>query len=258
MKDLRQTKIISWLEREGTKSIKDLSDAFKVSEMTIRRDVAELSEKGIIVLKNGWVNLNSDLHREDERISDYTVESATKYMINEKRRIAEYAASMVRNDESIIIDNGTTMDFFASYLNDHLTLTVLTCNINAANRLIRKKNINLMLTGGEYHAETAMFTSPEGVSLINRMRGNKVFISASGIHESLGITCTRTYEIEVKQAMMASGSQKILLVDSSKFGDVQRCHFANLENFDTIVTDDGINDDFKQLVEEKGVELIIV
>lgn len=102
-----------------------------------------------------------------------------------------------------------------------------------------------------------MFESPEGISLIKKTRATKVFVSAAGVHENLGVTCSNNYEVLTKQAIINSSLEKILLVDSSKFGVVKSAYFADLDDFDTIITDDGISNEWKEIIHTKGIKLII-
>jgi len=103
-----------------------------------------------------------------------------------------------------------------------------------------------------------VFESPEAVEMIGRFRANKAFISASGVSERLGVTCTNTYEIEVKKASIRSSLGRILLVDSSKFGTIQAAYFADLREFTSVITDAGIPEDYAEHIRGLGIDLHIV
>lgn len=263
MKNDRFSKIISLLENSGTLSVKELSNILNVSEMTIRRDAILLEEKGIAFLKHGKIMLNVDLIDSSQinvRDSDkkYSLEKAGTHRINEKRRIANHAASLVMFGDSIIIDNGTTMNFLADELKKDEKITVLTCNFTVASQLVRCENIELLITGGNYHRSTGMMTGSQAIDIIRQTRANIAFISTLGIHEKLGVTCSNTYEIEAKKAMMESSSKTVLLADSSKFGKLVSYHFADIDQFDMIISDVELDKVYIELINEMGIELKLV
>jgi DeoR family deoxyribose operon repressor len=103
-----------------------------------------------------------------------------------------------------------------------------------------------------------MLESPEGIEMIKRIRANKSFISAAGVSEKLGVTCATAYEKETKRAVIESSDKKILLVDSTKFGKIKISHFADLTDFDIIITDIGISKEFVNIIKNIGIKLYIV
>jgi DeoR family deoxyribose operon repressor len=106
--------------------------------------------------------------------------------------------------------------------------------------------------------ETLVCESPEGVSLVRRYRANKAFLSAGGVSESLGVTCGDSSEAELKKAAVASSQTRILLADSRKFGRVTPAWFADLADFDAIVTDAGISLGFVEISRNLGIALHVV
>jgi DeoR family deoxyribose operon repressor len=102
-----------------------------------------------------------------------------------------------------------------------------------------------------------MLESPEGIQLINRTRASKVFLSAAGVSEQLGITCANQYEIESKKAIINAALSRILLVDSSKFGKIRPALFAQLSDIDAIVTDDDIPTEWRDIIDKLKITLHI-
>jgi len=122
---------------------------------------------------------------------------------------------------------------------------------------VRRKNIRTMFSGGIFHENTLMFESSEGLSMISRYRATKAFITASGVNHQFGVTCMNPYERETKKAAIRSSMKKILLVDSSKFGTVRSDYFAELADFDEIITDGGIPEEYAEIIKKLGVKLRI-
>lgn len=257
----RMNDLIKLLKESHGASAKELAARFHVSEMTIRRDLNLLIEQNKVTNKYGAFFYNNDLScMEVSNNSDdfYALGNAVTSNIEKKKRIGNFAASLIQENDVLIIDTGSTTECLTRSLPSSLTATVLCYNRNILNRLIDKPNISIIFAGGYYHPNTEMFESMEGLSLIQHTRANKVFISAAGIHETLGVTCANNYEIATKQAIFQSGVEKILLIDSSKFSMVKSAYFAQIEDFDTIITDDGITKEWINLIRAKDIQLYVV
>ena len=252
----RTNKIIDILKERNGATVKELASILNVSEMTIRRDLEVLKSNNIINNVYGAAIYNPSNNIE-KLGSFYDINNEIIKQENQKILIGKTAASLIEEDDIIIIDTGTTTEKLANSISSDLKISALIFNTNILNELIQKKNINLIFSGGYFHPTTQMFESPEGISLITKTRATKVFVSAAGVHESLGVTCSNNYEVLTKQAIINSSIEKILLVDSSKFGTVKSSYFADLENFDTIITDDGISDEWKEIIHSKNIKLII-
>ena len=95
-----------------------------------------------------------------------------------------------------------------------------------------------------WHPASASFSSDENLDLIRKIGINKAFISAAGVDVARGVSCVQFHEVAVKQAAMARSVAKYLVVDSSKFGQVKPAFFGNVDDFDGIVTDEGIHREF--------------
>jgi DeoR family deoxyribose operon repressor len=103
-----------------------------------------------------------------------------------------------------------------------------------------------------------MFESAEGVQLINKNRANKAFISAGGISEKLGIMTPFRYEVNTKRAAIETSQTRILMVDSSKFGKIEGAYFAEINEFDVIITDKAVDTYYADLIRASDIELHLV
>lgn len=251
----RLNSLINILKENNGASVRELSAALNVSDMTIRRDLELLKHKNLVINNYGAFFYNYTNNKEIE--DTYALNSAAIENPSQKYLIGRYAAGYISEQDILIIDTGTTTEAFAREIPNEINATILCYNRNILNLLYNKPNISLIFAGGYYHPNTEMFESSEGLSLISHTRANKVFISAAGIHETLGVTCSNNYEIAAKQAIFKSGVEKILLADSSKFSVVKSSYFANLCDFDTIITDSGITDKWIQIIKELGITLHI-
>lgn len=256
-KSERRKEIIKVLQLRNGVTIKEMSALFNVSEMTIRRDLQVLESEGFVKLVHGAAIYNPK-NDTDKIIKEYNLVTEKNRHNEAKNRIGKYAASLIDNKDFIIIDTGSTTERIVPSIGIDKDFTLLCYASNVMIPAITKPNLKLIMCGGEYHQDTMMFTSNNTVDFINRIRATKVFISAAGVDEKFGITCTREYEIDVKKAAMKSSKEKILLVDSSKFGQVTSAYFGELEDFDMVITDKELDPKWEEIILEKGIELVKV
>lgn len=264
----RRNELVRIIKEKNGATVKDLAEVFSVSVMTIRRDLEALEQSNLIINVHGAAiyNPSGNVSPLD---SGYHLTSAKTSMEEAKTKIGVLAASLISNDDIILIDTGSTTEKLALAMDSSLKATVLCYNLNIMNILASKqnilpgqpshtpKNLNLIFAGGFYHPNTQMVESPQGISLIKATRASRVFVSAAGIHQRLGITCANHYETLTKQAILNSAAQRILLADSSKFDQIKSSYFAAITDFDIIITDGGINSQWKQRIEALGIRLLL-
>lgn len=227
--------IYQYVKRNTSATISELTEMLGVSHMTVRRDVTTLRDNNRIRIIHGGVIINEDHHTDG-----YSMSSARIQMLEEKSRIARKAVSLIEPNDTVIIDAGSTGELIASHLPDDIPISVICYALNIAIIAAKKPNCSLIVTGGYYHESSMVLESNEGLQLLKQNRANKAFVTASGVSASLGITCSNFFEREVKQAALRSCRTSILVADSSKFDLVKTGHFADLEDFDVIITDTGL------------------
>ena len=120
-------------------------------------------------------------------------------------------------------------------------VTVVTYALNVATSVSRLPGVRLVLIGGVYHPASAAFSGPEGLGVLESVRINKAFISAGGIHRTLGVSCSNFYEVPAKLAAMRNAASTYILADRSKYGRVKPAHFANLADFSGFFNEDGVH-----------------
>jgi DeoR family deoxyribose operon repressor len=253
----RREKIISFLKTTNILSIRSLADMLNVSTMTIRRDLDFLSEQNIVQFYHGGAVFNPHYLEKVTNPNDYYLQQQTILHKDEKTLIAEKAAGLLIPQETIMLDSGTTIYYLARILPENQNLTIISWSLNVIEELIHKPQNNILIQGGSYHPETQMFENIQGMDMIKNSRASKAFISAGGVHSSLGITCPFHYEVETKRAAIKYSIESVLLFDSSKFGKVCSAHMAEINDFHTIITDPGIPPEYEEFIRNAGVKLII-
>jgi DeoR family transcriptional regulator, deoxyribose operon repressor len=252
----RHKYILEMLKLHTFSNVQEFSVGLEVSHMTVRRDLEELAEQNKVKILHGSVILNPRMTN-TTKDKPYSIITEESVHIKEKQKIGILAASYVEPGDTIIIDYGSTAEYFAKYLPTDIPLTILSYSLNIVSDIAGKDNCTLIVTGGLFHKNTLSFESPEGLDMIKNFRANKAFVTASGIDHKFGVTCSNYYERPTKRALMQSSMKKILLVDSSKFGLIRSDYFADLNEFDEIITDSGIPDEYREIILSLGITLRI-
>ncbi len=256
-KNNRIKSIINLLRVKKVVNIKELMKRLDVTEMTIRRDLNLLKNDAIVDLIPGGAILKAytDSENDDEK---YLITHEETRRTREKAKIGRKAASFIEPHDTIAIDVGSTTEYIAKFINEDIPVSILCYGLNILVEIYRKKNCSPIFAGGYYHNDSMMFESKENINLINRIRTDKAFISAAGVHESFGITTVNNYEIETKRAVLDSAMTKILITDSTKFGRTKMAYFAELKEFDTIITDSEISGEHRAIIRDLGIKLVVV
>ena len=253
----RVTKIAQYLSVHHSSTVSELGLQFDVSTMTIRRDLTVLEDRGIVRVFHGGVVFNGAPEGSlQTQPIQYTLLAAGSQHVEQKRRVGKRAASLIAPHDTIIIDTGSTTECVARAIPPSLPVTILCYNLNILLQVSKLKDAELVFAGGYYHPETMLFESAEGLELIRRNRANKAFVAAAGIDLEMGVT-SLTHEGRTKRAIMETAKTKILVVDSSKFGGVFQAYFADLSDFDIVVTDSGIPEEYAAEIRRLEIELII-
>jgi len=249
----RLNSIINFLKSTNPATINKLALELNVSHMTIRRDLEILRHKHKVEIFHGGVLLPGSNRSED--LKKYSLADATSVMKEEKTHIGLKAASFIKDNMAIILDTGSTTELISRSLSPDIPCTVICFTLNVLINVSKLPKVRIILPGGNFHRNTLMFESPEGLEIIGKNRAGIAFVSASGISSSMGVTCSNGYERETKKAIMQSAQTRILVADSSKFDVVHSTWFADLDDFDEIITDKGIPEKYRDYLSNKNITL---
>jgi DeoR family transcriptional regulator, deoxyribose operon repressor len=248
--------VLSAVIMDNSTTIKDLTRRFGLSEMTIRRDVETLEKAGLLRSYRGGV-IVAGRHARAARAPSYSLATAEAEHMAEKRAIARLAAERIEPGDAVFLDSGSTVGFILDFVDPQLELTVFCYSLNIFNLAAGRKNTRVVFAGGVYHPDSQCCDSPEGLALLNRSRSAKAFISANGLRIDLGVTTPGQFDVPIKRAAMVNTACSFLLADSSKCGLVRTGHFANLDDFDAVISDDGFPADMRAFLAEHEVELLL-
>jgi DeoR/GlpR family transcriptional regulator of sugar metabolism len=250
----RQHYILEVLRQRGNVRVIDVSEHLDVSEMTIRRDLAELEDKGLLQrVYGGAVSQTS-------RDIAYSSRNAASH--DEKLEIAKCAASLVRSGQSVFLDAGTTCMEIARALlersqRERLNFNITTHAINIATELAGHPNIRTYQIGGEVYRESFAITGLDAIAKIRSLHFDLFFMGVCGVHPEVGFTNTNSVEVEVKLAVMERTTTTYVVSDSSKWGQKNFSPIAPLQKVRGWITDTGLPKEARQVLRKMKLELIL-
>lgn len=249
--EVRRAKILEWVQEEGSARVRDLADAFEVSDVTIRQDLERLEAEGVITREHGGAYLQS--------VPSQVRAMALHHMINmdAKRRIGRAAASLVADSETLIIDSGSTTTELAANLLERQNLNVITNALNIALMLGALPTCTVLMPGGQFKAPTLSLTGERSEAFFEGLFAEKLFLATAAVSPEVGLTYPSMADLYVKRAMIKAATKVILLADSSKIGRTSLSLLTSIDAVHTLITDREIRDEDRKAFEGRGVEVIV-
>lgn len=244
----RHEAILKIVNEKGAASVAELTAALGVSESTIRRDLLELSSSGSLKKVHGGATLN----RRQFIVSEDTVSDKQDKNVEEKRRIAKYAAEQISDSDFVFLDAGTTTLFMIDYLPDNLKASFVTNGISHA-KLLSKRNFRVVILGGQLKSTTEAVIGLAAANNLQNYNFTKAFLGANGITENQGFSTPDSEEAFVKAAAINRSFVSYVLADSSKFGRVSSVSFATVDRA-CIITDKKPDGLFEKLTVIKVID----
>ncbi|MFC3034601.1 transcriptional repressor AgaR [Pseudoalteromonas fenneropenaei] len=248
----RRHEIVQLIATKGKVTVPELAAHFSVSTVTIRSDLNELDQRGLIVRAHGGAMASSRLSKELSVNEKHDANQAVK------QRLAVAVAKLIEDGESIILDSGTTTEEVAKSLAQHQNLVVMTNGLNVAQQLVSADGVEVRMTGGTLRKKSLSFYGRQAESNLQQFHFDKVVLGVDGLDLELGITTHFEYEAHLNRVMCEAARTVIAVTDSSKFARRGLHKILALDELDILVTDHGLPEDYRQAFTQAGVRLILV
>lgn len=251
--EARRAILLKELNDNGYVQATELASRLNLSAATIRRDFALLEEEGLCIRKRGGAV------RSGQGVTlELSYEIKRGQRIAEKKRIAEAAAKLVEDGDTLILDAGSTTYALALLLLSKQRITVVTNDLQIACKLASHPNLRLICTGGIARASVFSLQGSQTESFIKNLRVDKTFLGADAIHSDRTVTNVNFEEVPIKQAMLHAANQVYLVADSSKFEKSGFVKVCDLSDVDAIITDSGIPKDKLAELQALGLSVVVV
>jgi DeoR family transcriptional regulator of aga operon len=248
----RRREILGMLHRDGRVLVKDLARHFRISQITIRKDLEFLDGQGVIQRTHGGA-----LPVQAGALLDPSLRDKEKLHRKEKTLIAQAAARLVEEGQSVLLDSGTTTTAIARALKDMAQLTVITNAINIAAELAGT-HIEVILTGGMLRKNSFSLVGPLAERTLRQLSADILFLGVDGFDTKSGLFTPNLLESEVNRAMGEIARRKIAVCDSSKFGRRSLCNIMPVTAVDEVITDKQIPKSDLNALKEAGVRVMLV
>lgn len=235
----RKREILRRLYLTGYVEAKELAGSLAVDGSTIRRDLEALAREGHLQRTHGGARA-----RAGAIDIPYAVKRGEH--LAAKQAIAAFAAGLIEDGDSVLLDSGSTTYHLALALAARRNLTVVTNDLLIGQAVADYPGVRLLVTGGELLTFTYTLFGERAVAFVEDLRVDWTFLGADAIDAASGITNTNTLEIPLKRAMLAVARTSVVLADSSKFGRHALVRVAGIDEVDRIITDDGLEASFAE------------
>jgi DeoR/GlpR family transcriptional regulator of sugar metabolism len=249
--DERRGKIVDLVRQRGAMSIKELSRALYVSEMTIRRDLDFLDKTQAIKKHFGGA---TDRSRPLAEVTSFSLRM--ELHLREKEAIAAKARELVEENDSLFIDHGTTCALFARELGHFSHITVVTFSLPIIAELANTR-VELVSAGGLLHRPNQCFAGPLAEEIVSRFHANKCILGTQGVESHRGLSNGDLLEAQMKSLMADRANEVILLADFTKFTTSGLYPNVPIGKINKIVTDSNADPILLAQYKEMGIEVIL-
>jgi len=248
--DKRKDKILEILKKNGTVRVTNLSKTLNVSEVTVRNYLTDMENKGLLTRVHGgaifsyrpYYSMNLNQRLETNR--------------QVKERIAKKAANLVKPNDTVMLNAGTTTLLAFRYLPYDYNLNIVTNSISIALEGSGNPNYNIVLIGGTINSKFQFTYGEDAIEILKKYHADKLILSVDGVDMKNGFSTYYAEETQVDKAMIEQSDSCIIVADNSKFDKNAFSKVYDLNVADYIVTDKDFNTEDSKLMAKHGIKII--
>lgn len=248
----RRQSLLDILRKQPGLRVPELAKALDVSEGTVRNDLNALEEEGVLKRVHGGAVLN-----DQDQFQNNSFLRRYKQNIVAKLAIAREAATLVNDEDSILLDASSTAFYLARSLSGRNKLRVMTNGFEVARALAQNTSNTVILIGGVVNNDSSSVTGLLSEQIIADMHIDKAFFSCSGFSMERGMTEVHFAEAQLKRKAIESSKQVFALIDASKFGKEDLTPFARPTQIAHLFTDASITDEWKTRLQDANISFTV-
>lgn len=250
--DARREKIQELLERDGQVRVTQLAELLNTTTVTIRSDLDSMEEDGLVERVQGGavptvINLyNREFMRRKRMFTE------------EKRAVAQAAADLIEDGDTLFMNGGSTTYFAALMLRKtRKNLSVVTNSVSVATELGTSPTFTVILVGGQINSYCSFTCGSQALNQLQQYHVNKTILSIDGVNEN-GVTTIHPEESEVAKAMIENAQYNIVIADSSKIGKDGFCNICRLADIDLLITNKNVEPADLGRIQDSGINIKLV
>ncbi len=245
----RRKKILELLDKNGSVRVAELSHLFDISEVTIRTDLADMENKGLLTRVHGGAVSSYKPY--------YNMSLNQRMSTNQEQKeiIAKKIAGMIEDNDTIMLNSGTTTLLVFRAIPRDLNLNIVTNSISIALEGTTNPNFNIILLGGLINSKYQFTFGSDAIQQLKSYHADKLILSVDGIDCEHGFSTYYDKEAEIDRIMFEQSSVSIVAADHSKFN---RCAFTKISDLsvaDYIVTDINIAETLKNKIAKHSIKI---
>lgn len=245
------------LERKYV-SLNEISAQTSIPKSTLRRDIFDLEQNGLLIRTRGGVSLNGDMEQFNVT-NEASVHVRKSENRDEKIRIAKAAMQFIHPNDTLFLDSGTTTYELAVALKEYNYQLMVACNDLAASlELSNNEQIELIVIGGKLRKHNYSMIGYFSENIISQMHADTSFISTDAVDPQKGLMAFSLDEVTGKKAMIKGAREVILLCDHTKFSHIAFVTISNFEEIDRIITGKELDESTCHYLTELGIDVILV
>lgn len=244
----RRKEILEKLQAEHRVVVSQLSQFYSVSEETIRRDLEKLENEGFAIKSYGGAVINESANL------DFSFNVRKNRNIVGKQQMAKIVSQLVQDGDSLMLDASSTAVYIAKALKEKKNLIVITNSIEIIMELLDMTDWQVLSTGGASRVSSYALVGPQTDKMLRSYHVDRAFISCKGFDLDAGFTDSDELHANNKRTMLESAREKILAVDSSKFGETAFVSIGTLADITAVVTDQKPDGKWLQAFDAAGVK----
>ena len=244
----REKQILNLLMEQGTVTVVELSKLLSVSEVTIRSDLRNLEERGLLNRVHGGAV--PSVHP--------NIVERQNLLVETKQRIAKAAADLVQDGDTIMIEAGTTTAMIPRYLFGKRDIHIITNSILAFTAAKSNPSIKLTVTGGEFRNSTESFVGSIAAEALKYFNVRLAFVGTDGFSLERGITTHLMEAGDIIKVMQQKAEQTVLLADSTKWGKMGAVSILPLKSASILITDKNLSPQAMEELTETNIRLLRV
>ncbi len=245
----RRSKILQILDDLGQVNVNTLSTDMGVSEVTIRNDLDKLEKNRLLIRAHGGAFKTNNIV--------LGVSDKKSINLDAKRLIGKKAVTLIEENDSIILDSGTTTFEISNNLGDFEKITVISNALDIVNNLSRYKNMQVFMPGGYLKEFSMSLVGPMAERNLRQLYCKKLFIGIDGVKPNVGVFTHHMEEAYLNQIMIDIAEEVIVVADSSKFKKTGLAFIQGFDKIHKVITDANIEEESVKMLEKNNVEVII-
>ena len=246
----RWDRIVELLDRQGRATVEELAGMLSVSTATIRRDLREMQDRGVITRTRGGAIRGGQVG------FDRSLAESRELLVSEKEKIGKLAASLVESGDTVMLDGGFTTYQVARHIAAG-SVTIVTNALDIVSAVITKPDVEVVVVGGMLRMHGGTTVGPTAERELSQLMADKAIIGINAISATHGLSTPNPLVAEIKQVMLRQSREVIVVADHSKFGAVALCEVAPIDAIDKIVTDAGATVEQIKPFLDAGIEVLI-